>query len=984
MYMITYEKQKILLILSAFPDEPIPFEGIDYWNISTEISLFPQATAVLFHLPTLQIDFSKYLIYKEQGQIWIAWSRESGENFLWLEDPYFASLFDLTMGYRQTDSILYPYYKYEYKQKFSELFSNKEKEGNVCMVISSPLNRSKRFEYLSELMRFLPIDSYGKWNKNRVFVNDKGRKSKLDLYRRYKFVIAFENTLEKDYVTEKFYDPLLTESVPIYLGAPNVTEYQPGKNCFVDVTSFESPEKLADFIKACCDDKRMYELFHLWRGHELLPGFVQKLEEQRINPFVRLCKKLDEYLALSPQTENVSSLVKWNDNKLESRTFISVIMPVYNQGNYVQEAIESILRQTFSEFEFIIINDGSTDDSDEKIMLYEDERVIYIRNKDNIGNYRSRNIGIEKAKGQYIAVMDADDIALPTRLEKQLLYLQSNEDVSAIGTAFMFSDTKQQWTHPTDAEVVRTTLLERNCFMHASLMVRSDVLRQLDGYNEQYEYAADYDLLCRIALNGKILNIPDILMIYRRHSEQISNKYARLQKMCADQIRMNYQYSFSRMYNDKVDIYSISHWGIGRIISLYIYAQYKNDHKLEEQADWLLNQFLDRNFLRTESDLYNIGCGLLFLLQNHFVMGDEDWVLEDLDLSLDWECLAIEPYLRTRLYGWIHYLSLRVSSRKCGVTSLLGVKNTQNLISLLGYLDKCDVVDDSVLAGDIRRIHAMKVCPTTTTNLLIPLEQRPDVTFVIAVRIDSEERRTNLDWLINDLSELEDITILILEADRQPCYQLKSRKENVRYFFIEDQNVVFHRTHYLNQLIQMAETSIVGVWDCDVLIHKRQIYDALHRMQKMNATFSFPYDGRYYALSEEKSILVRGGEDIFSTSFVGEDVLTMTSSSVGGAFFVDRDIYLRAGGENEYFYGWGCEDLERVKRMEILGLPVCRAEGPLFHLYHPRKENSWYGSRELELQNRQEFLKVCGMTREELQAYIRTWKWMSDKDLTIC
>ena len=110
----------------------------------------------------------------------------------------------------------------------------------------------------------------------------------------------------------------------------------------------------------------------------------------------------------------------------------------------------------------------------------------------------------------------------------------------------------------------------------------------------------------------------------------------------------------------------------------------------------------------------------------------------------------------------------------------------------------------------------------------------------------------------------------------------------------------------------------------------------------------------------------------------------MTSSSVGGAFFVDRDIYLRAGGENEYFYGWGCEDLERVKRMEILGLPVCRAEGPLFHLYHPRKENSWYGSRELELQNRQEFLKVCGMTREELQAYIRTWKWVSDKDLTIC
>ena len=96
------------------------------------------------------------------------------------------------------------------------------------------------------------------------------------------------------------------------------------------------------------------------------------------------------------------------------------------------------------------------------------------------------------------------------------------------------------------------------------------------------------------------------------------------------------------------------------------------------------------------------------------------------------------------------------------------------------------------------------------------------------------------------------------------------------------------------------------------------------------------------------------------------------SYSVGGAFLVSRKVHLQSGGENEHFYGWGPEDAERVKRMEILGLPVYRASGPLFHLYHPRKENSWYGSADIELENRQEFLNVCSMTRSDLQKYIQT------------
>ncbi len=96
--------------------------------------------------------------------------------------------------------------------------------------------------------------------------------------------------------------------------------------------------------------------------------------------------------------------------------------------------------------------------------------------------------------------------------------------------------------------------------------------------------------------------------------------------------------------------------------------------------------------------------------------------------------------------------------------------------------------------------------------------------------------------------------------------------------------------------------------------------------------------------------------------------------SVGGAFLVHKDYYLEAGGENEHFCGWGMEDMERVKRMEIVGLPVSRAVGALYHLFHYRYENSRFNSFKQEEENRKEFLKICGMYKEPLMQYVRTWR----------
>lgn len=573
--------------------------------------------------------------------------------------------------------------------------------------------------------------------QNRLLEEDTGRNSKLNLYRKYKFVIAFENAIEEDYVTEKFYDPLLAGSVPVYLGAPNIRNFQPGEHCFVDVNVFDSPKELAGFLKDCCRDDCLYEQFHSWRNVPLSPGFMKMAGEQKSDPFLRVCRQIDDYLATNSLAP-FPAIESWKGNT-ERNIVVSVVMPVYNQEKYVQDAIESILNQTFQDFELIVVNDGSDDNSESKILSCRDERIVYVRNEENQGNYPARNIGIAKAKGRYVAVMDADDLAFPTRLEQQFTYLENHRDLCVVGSGFTFSDTLRKCRHPLGDEEIRLALLDRNSFMHASLMIRMEALRELGGYNEAYRYASDYDLVCRLVLYGKVENLPDILMIYRCHPDQISQKRMRLQQMYAEQIRTHYRLSFSECYGGTsfgyLDAHSLRDEELGKIITLYIYARYKADGALER----------DLNFIR----------------------------------------------------------------------------NKQNLICLLSYLDCEDVRgDDILLTRDLGLICSMRICPVVIEKLSTCEREDPHVTIVIPVRIDSEERSHNLDWVIEHLSHWINTSILVLEADEVPHYWLKEHYENVRYFFVEDHDRVFHRTHYLNRLIRMSETCIVGVWDTDVFVPK--------------------------------------------------------------------------------------------------------------------------------------------------------------------
>lgn len=204
---------------------------------------------------------------------------------------------------------------------------------------------------------------------------------------------------------------------------------------------------------------------------------------------------------------------------------ISIVMSVYNGEKYLDESIQSILTQTFEDFEFIILNDCSTDNSLHVIEKYSDKdnRIFLINNNVNLGLTKSLNLGIKKAKGQYIARIDADDIALQERLKIQFDYLEKNKDIFLVGSGAYYVDengkiitTKKALTETTDIEKELPTL---NCLHHPTIMFRHEGFI----YREKFVYTQDYDFYLRLlSSNKKISNIPQPLIKYRINPSAIS------------------------------------------------------------------------------------------------------------------------------------------------------------------------------------------------------------------------------------------------------------------------------------------------------------------------------------------------------------------------------------------------------------------------------------------------------------------------------
>ena len=222
---------------------------------------------------------------------------------------------------------------------------------------------------------------------------------------------------------------------------------------------------------------------------------------------------------------------------------VTVLMPVYNtKEEYLRETIDSILGQTFTDFEFLIINDASTDKRVREVVLsYDDDRIVYVENEKNLGISESSNKGITLAKGEYIARQDHDDVSLPKRLEKEVCYLDEHPDVGVCSCWFEMFPKKKITKYPHKNNDIKEMLfLSGDPISHSASMIRKSVLTENNVfYKDEYRYAEDYALWVDLADKTNFYSLPEILLKYRWFGENASVVFGDVQRKNAFNLRLN-------------------------------------------------------------------------------------------------------------------------------------------------------------------------------------------------------------------------------------------------------------------------------------------------------------------------------------------------------------------------------------------------------------------------------------------------------------
>jgi glycosyltransferase involved in cell wall biosynthesis len=219
---------------------------------------------------------------------------------------------------------------------------------------------------------------------------------------------------------------------------------------------------------------------------------------------------------------------------------VSALMPVYNNEPHLGPAIESILAQTFGDFEFIIINDGSTDDSSTTLnrFLKQDSR-IRLYERPNTGYCRALNEGLGYVRGEFIARMDADDIAMPDRFERQVAYLREHPECVALGGRVLLIDDDdapiREMCHEETHEAIDAAHMEGKggTIIHPAMMARRSAIEAINGYDESFAFAEDLDFFLRLAEYGRVANLPAIVLHYRQHLTSIGYSKSEIQQRSA-------------------------------------------------------------------------------------------------------------------------------------------------------------------------------------------------------------------------------------------------------------------------------------------------------------------------------------------------------------------------------------------------------------------------------------------------------------------
>jgi glycosyltransferase involved in cell wall biosynthesis len=214
---------------------------------------------------------------------------------------------------------------------------------------------------------------------------------------------------------------------------------------------------------------------------------------------------------------------------------VTVLMSVYNGERYLNEAVDSILAQTFTDFEFLIIDDASTDLTPEILRSYDDPRIRIVTNEENLGLTKSLNKGIALARGEYIARMDADDVSFIVRLERQVEFMEKNADIGVLGSNYQYIDEsgypKGVVSTSLDPELTRWELLFLNPLAHPTVLMRTALMRSVQGYDETFRFSQDYELWCRLTKITQLAKLQDVLLYLRSSKLNISHRHYKQQRI---------------------------------------------------------------------------------------------------------------------------------------------------------------------------------------------------------------------------------------------------------------------------------------------------------------------------------------------------------------------------------------------------------------------------------------------------------------------
>jgi hypothetical protein len=252
---------------------------------------------------------------------------------------------------------------------------------------------------------------------------------------------------------------------------------------------------------------------------------------------------------------------------------VSVLMSIYNGERYLREAVESILGQTFTDYEFVIVDDGSTDRTRDILNEYtaHDDRFVLIYNTTNLGLTKSLNKGLAIARGEYIARMDADDVSLPYRLARQVKFMDNHPAVGVVGSVIQYTDEAGKVSdsisvHDGSAGMLRWWLCFENPLRHPTVMMRRAVVNQVGGYNATIPLSQDYDLWQRMSDIAELANLPEVLLYRRKHHHSVSIQQAEVQLQNSI---TNSQRTMSRILGQEIPLRLVKQARYQELTSLY-------------------------------------------------------------------------------------------------------------------------------------------------------------------------------------------------------------------------------------------------------------------------------------------------------------------------------------------------------------------------------------------------------------------------------